>query len=172
MSAETLLDPPGEAVTSEERAWRNHADQLADHAMNYLVNRSDTYGSYYRDDDAGEYRSSRSTQALDLHKLRRHFAGKRIIGLYTTSTTDVCRWLPIDIGRHDGDPDDLETRNHEYARRLYEQLRSFGLHPLLYDSNSRRGRHLFVIFSSHSRHTSCDDSACGWSETGKHQVSR
>jgi hypothetical protein len=145
MSPIASLEPPRDAVTSEERAWKKHAGQLAEHAMKHLVNRPDTHGVYFRD-DAGNYRSSRSKKTLDLSKLRRHFKGERIIGLYTTSATDQCRWLAIDIDCHEGDPDDFEIRNHDYARRLYEQLCTFGFDPLLYDSNGRGGRHLFVIF--------------------------
>jgi putative DNA primase/helicase len=129
---------------SEKAAWRKNSGRLADWAMARLVNRKDAYGSYFQ--NGGAYRSCKRDGRVDRDLLRRHFAGKAIIGFYTTSTDDTCRWLTIDIDRHDGDPDEVVPKNDEFARHLYNNLVSLGFRPLLSDSNGKGGRHLTVIF--------------------------
>ena len=47
--------------------------------------------------------------------------------------------MVIDLDRHDGDPDEIATRNSEFAQHVYNSLVGLGIHPLLIDSNGRGG---------------------------------
>lgn len=138
------LDLNPTTMPSEARDWHENAKKLTDWTLEHMVNRPDIYGYYYNAE--GIIRGIKKDGSVNDTLINGHFAGDKTIGLYTTSVDDRCRWLAIDMDRHEGDPEDFETRNHEYACRIFEQLRSLGFAPLLYDSNGKGGRHLFVIF--------------------------
>jgi putative DNA primase/helicase len=126
-------------------AWTDNADRLATWCLGHLVNRKDAYGSYYRGSD-GKIRSCKSDGTVDTNLLVRHFRSREIIGLYSTSLEDMCRWLMIDIDRHDPDPESVAEAADRFAHEIYEDLRSLGFGPLLIDSNGKGGRHIAVIF--------------------------
>ncbi len=128
-------------------AWADDAGRLADWTSTRMVNRDDAYGSYYMT-DGGEARSCVKKGPVDAALLRRHFASHGIIGLFTTSKEDTCRWLTIDLDRHDGDPDDFVERNDRLALHVVEILQGLGFRPLLLDSNGRGGRHLTVVLDA------------------------
>jgi hypothetical protein len=133
-------------------AWQERAEALADWAWRHLVNRADAYGQYLplnRRDDRGSAFVAKYelTPAL----LERHFQGRDVgdlIGLFSTTPAEgpdgieVCRWLGIDIDRHDeeGDP----AANQRYALLLADRLRDF--YPLLLDSNGAGGYHISTLF--------------------------
>ncbi len=110
-----------------------------------MVNRDDAFGKYYFDAE-GKARSCKMDGPVDDALLHKHFAANRIIGLYSTSKKDACRWLTIDIDRHEGDPEECVERNVVFARHLFEDLRVMKFDPLLSDSNGKGGYHLTVLF--------------------------
>jgi putative DNA primase/helicase len=134
------------AATDEGLAWRMAADSLTRWALAHMVNRPDAYGKYYVDRD-GKPGSCKQEGAIDYGLVHRHFAAEQIVGLYTTSAGDTCRWLAIDLDRHDDDPDDFVEKNDRLARDVFDRLRAMGFHPLLLDSNGKGGRHLFVLLA-------------------------
>ena len=135
-----LLEKPA----TEGAAWKYNAKRLATWAMTRMVNRDDAHGSYFVEGNKPQARTARGR--VDHALLVNHFAAARIIGLHTTSTDDTCRWLTIDVDRHDADAEDLVPRNDDFARHLYDDLRGRGFRPLLLDSNGKGGRHLTILF--------------------------
>src|SRR4051794_1490750 len=104
-----------------------YADGLTAWTLERMVNRDDAYGGYYLD-PGGRARSCTAKGPVDYALLHKHFAADRIIGLHSTSKADTCRWLTIDVDRHDGDPEDFVEKNEGYARHLFAGLRDLGLH--------------------------------------------
>jgi P4 family phage/plasmid primase-like protien len=134
----------GTDTTSEAQAWRMNADRLATWSLTRMLNRDDVHGRYYRDE--GMSKSCTAHGRVDYALIHRHFAADRIIGLHSTATDDTCRWLTVDIDRHDGHPEETAGRNERFSRHLFDALRGLGFDPLLADSKGRGGRHLTVLF--------------------------
>ena len=156
--------PSRSEVIGEE--WRDRARDLADWAMERLVNRRDVWGQYSPLTPAEQRKSGRSYRAMtlpqrkmrgedmvSLEKLARHFSSvphqQQIIGLHAKSDENTSRWLAIDIDMHD--PDSVEApiiarRNLLGALAWWERLESLGHDPLLLDSNGMGGFHLIVLF--------------------------
>src|SRR4051812_3944817 len=119
MNSDTqLLDRPNTDRTPVDRAWKMNAGRLATWTLAKMVNRDDAYGKYYPGTD-GKFKSCKEDGKVDCGLIHQHFAENRIIGLYSTSKDDTCRWLTIDIDRHDGEPEEYVERNERFARHLY-----------------------------------------------------
>jgi len=150
--------------------WRARAPELADWAMNNLVNRKDVWGQYSVLTPTERKTSDRSYKAMTLpakaqrggdkvtlDKLTRHFASRhfrkpQIIGLHAKSEAITSRWFGIDIDCHDTEAvgaEDLARRNLNACEFWYQKLQGMGLDPMLFDSNGAGGYHLWVLFSEH-----------------------
>lgn len=104
------------------------------------VNRRDCFGAYKRNGSQFTCKDP-----LDDAVIGDHFAGKRVIGLHTTSLENTCRWVCWDIDAHDGES---EEQNHAVATTLAQRLDADGFAPLIEDSDGRGGRHVWVHFST------------------------
>ncbi len=156
-----------EEIIAEE--WRDRAVELADWAMERLVNRRDVWGQYSVLTPSEQRNTDRSYKAMTLpavaqrdesaervtiDKLTRHFASRRwqkpqLIGLHAKSQAATSCWFGIDIDNHADDAssgDDLARRNLNAAVAWYRQLQTLGHDPLLFDSNGAGGYHLWVLF--------------------------
>lgn len=150
--------------------WHSRAPELAEWAMNNLVNRHDVWGQYsvptpaQRRKDPHAYKAvtlpakdsrDESATMVTLDKLTRHFASRRhrkpqLIGLHAKSQTATSRWFGVDIDNHAADAnqdDDVARRNLNAAVNWYAQLQDQGYDPLLIDSNGAGGYHLWVLFA-------------------------
>lgn len=138
--------------------WERHSDDLAEWAMERLVNRRDVWGQYTL--KAGEIgfvtlpikeRRGTGSDMVTLQKLRRHFAGRaasHLISLHSISDHDTCKWFAVDIDLHDPEvvnADEIAAANMaaalEWARRLREKL----FDPCIIDTNGRGGYHLLTL---------------------------
>ena len=148
------------------REWEARRRELADWAMERLVNRLDVWGQYTTLSAREKLTSKRSYKALTLpqkkmrgsdmvtlEKLSRHFGSLRrnhLIGLHAASTDNTSKWLAIDIDLHEIDAVDAEDnarRNLIAATSWWEALQQRGYDPLLLDSNGAGGLHLLVLFA-------------------------
>jgi hypothetical protein len=146
--------------------WAARAPELAEWAMQRLVNRKDVWGQYTVLTPAERRREGRSYKAMTLprvemrghdmvtiDKLTRHFASRhhrkpQIIGLHTTSKEGTCKWFGIDIDMHDEgktDAEDHARRNLNGAVNWWKELQV--LDSLLFDTNGQGGYHLWVLFA-------------------------
>ncbi len=151
--------------------WAERASELADWAMERLVNRKDLWGQYSVLTPAERRRTGKSYKAMTLpmkdkrgadmvtiDKLTRHFASRhlrkpQIIGLQAKSKTSTSKWFGIDIDMHD----DTKTTAQDHARRnlncalkWHAQLQDQGYDPMLFDTNGFGGYHLWVLFEDPS----------------------
>ncbi len=148
--------------------WANRAGELAEWAMEHLVNRRDVWGQYTVLTPAERRREGKNYKALTLprpemrghdmvtiDKLTRHFASRhhrkpQIIGLHTTSKEGTCKWFGIDIDMHDEgktDAEDHGRRNLTGAINWWRELQTKGYDPLLFDTNGNGGYHLWTLFA-------------------------
>lgn len=138
--------------------WEKNAEELAEWAMDRLVNRRDVWGQYtLRDGEIGfvtlpiKERRGTGSDMVTLQKLKRHFAGRaasHLISLHSISDHDTCKWFAVDIDLHDptvANADELAAANLaaalEWARRLRDKL----FDPCIIDTNGRGGYHLLVL---------------------------
>ena len=147
--------------------WSNRAGELADWAMEHLVNRKDVWGQYSVLTPSERRRHGKSYKAMTLpkkdmrgedmvtlDKLTRHFSSRpyrkpQIIGLHAKSKEQTSLWFSIDIDMHDSDKtnaDDHARRNLNCATKWWNQLQVMGYDPLLFDSNNHGGYHIWVLF--------------------------
>lgn len=141
---------------AEPEAWAHEAAPLTDWASR-LVNRTDVWISYLPLSTRsakqkcitvpadGERREGALTRPVGVC----HFTGAdqgHLIGLHAISPQNTCRWIVIDIDRHDGDQADAE-QNLRAAIHWQNKLHGLGFQPLLIDSNGNGGYHLLVVFS-------------------------
>jgi len=147
--------------------WKERSRELAEWAMQRLVNRKDVWGQYGSLTPGEQIKSGRTYKAMTLpvaskrgpdmvtlDKLTRHFASAhhkrpQIIGLHAKSKENTSRWLGIDIDMHDDDKADAEEharRNLVGAINWWRKLQRMGYDPLLFDSNNSGGYHLWVLF--------------------------
>ena len=152
-------------IVAEE--WKSRSRELAEWAMEKLVNRKDVWGQYAALTEGEKKKLGRTYKAMTLpvaakrgpdmvtlDKLTRHFASQhrrrpQIIGLHAKSRENTSRWLGIDIDMHDDDKADAEEhsrRNLVGALKWWRQLQAMGYDPLLFDSNNNGGYHLWVLF--------------------------
>jgi hypothetical protein len=148
--------------------WAARAPELAEWAMEKLVNRRDVWGQYSVLTPAERRREGKNYKAMTLprpemrgqdmvtiDKLTRHFASRhhrkwQIIGLHTTSKEGTCKWFGIDIDMHDelkSDAEDHARRNLNGAVAWWKELQGRGYDPLLFDTNGNGGYHLWVLFA-------------------------
>lgn len=138
--------------------WDKYSDELAEWAMEHLVNRRDVWGQYtVREGEVGfvtlpiPERRGTGSDMVTMQKLRRHFAGRaasHLISLHSISDHDTCKWFSVDIDLHDPtvlNADELAADNLSaalaWARRLREQL----FDPCVIDTNGCGGYHLLVL---------------------------
>jgi hypothetical protein len=155
-----------EAIIGEE--WKTRSQELADWAMERLVNRKDVWGQYSLLSPHEALEQGRSYKAMTLpiasmrgddmvtlDKLARHFASRRqhrpqLIGLHAESKEGTSRWLAIDIDNHDleavGAPE-RARRNLTGALEWWRMLAERGYDPLLFDSSGKGGYHLWVLLA-------------------------
>jgi len=154
-------------IVGEE--WKLRAPELAQWAMDRLVNRKDVWGQYSLQTPSEQRESDRSYKAMTLpvkskrgkdmvtlDKLTRHFASRRhikpqLIGLHAKSKENTSRWLGIDIDCHDTESSQAEDharRNLAGALEWWRDLQSRGYDPLLFNSSNRGGYHLWVLLSN------------------------
>ncbi len=147
--------------------WKDRAPELAEWAMQHLVNRKDVWGQYSVLTPSERIKEGRSYKAMTLprkdmrgddmvtlDKLTRHFASRhhhkpQIIGLHAKSKQTTSKWLGIDIDCHDSDSvaaEDHARRNLNGALKWWHDFQKMGYDPLLIDSNGAGGYHLWVLF--------------------------
>ncbi|MFN9531396.1 MAG: hypothetical protein ACK575_08110 [Cyanobacteriota bacterium] len=155
-----------EAIIGEE--WKARSSELADWAMERLVNRKDVWGQYSllapheAREQGRSYKamtlpiaSMRGQDMVTLDKLTRHFASRRqhrpqLIGLHAESKEGTSRWLAIDIDNHDLEAvgaAERARRNLAGALEWWRQLAERGYDPLLFDSSGKGGYHLWVLLA-------------------------
>ncbi len=152
-------------IVAEE--WKERSRELAQWAMEKLVNRKDVWGQYGALTPGEQKKLGRTYKAMTLpvaskrgpdmvtlDKLTRHFASAhhqrpQIIGLHAKSAENTSRWLGIDIDMHDdakADAEEHARRNLVGAINWWRKLQAMGYDPLLFDSNNNGGYHLWVLF--------------------------
>jgi putative DNA primase/helicase len=150
-------------------AWGQRASELAEWGWERLVNRTDVWGGYIREQDRGkEYtradgttcklgktttrpaQKHRGQSVLAREVLVQHFRARdagAVIGLHTTSPDNTSKWGGIDIDHH-GEGGNDPVKNWEAALHWYDRLVARGFRPLLIDSNGAGGYHLRILFAS------------------------
>lgn len=163
--AEGSLGTTSEIIGEE---WALRAGELADWAMDRLVNRRDVWGQYSVLTPSERRRSGRSYKAMTLpvkdkrgadmvtlDKLTRHFASRplrkpQIIGLHAKSKEATSKWFAIDIDLHDEgktQADDHARRNLNGALAWCDLLRADGYDPMLFNSDGYGGYHIWVLLA-------------------------
>ena len=141
---------------SVSEAWSSLAAALAFWVWSVLLNRSDVYGAYRslsnRNTGSKSYTAPaverRFPGALTLGRIEQHFAGYdqgHLIGIHSISVDNTCRWLAIDIDNH-GDNDEAKHLNLKAALHWANKAQTFGLRPVVMDSNGNGGYHLMCMF--------------------------
>ena len=138
--------------------WQRYADQLAEWALERLVNRRDVWSQYtLKNGEVGvvmlpiKERRKAGTDMVTLNKLRRHFAGRAVshlIGLHSISDHSTAKWFAIDIDMHDENvinADEIARANWTAAQEWCRRLRAAGFDPFLMDSNGVGGYHIWVL---------------------------
>jgi hypothetical protein len=138
--------------------WVRYADDLAEWAMERLVNRRDVWSQYTLKDGKISVvmlpiveRRKLGTDMVTLNKLHRHFSGKspaHLIGLHSISDHSTCKWFAVDVDLHDETlpgADEVAQANFDAALDWAERLRELGLDPMLSDSNGVGGYHVWVL---------------------------
>lgn len=141
--------------------WVRYADELAEWAMERLVNRRDVWSQYtLRDGKISVVmlpiaeRRKLGTDMVTLNKLHRHFSGKspaHLIGLHSISDHSTAKWFAIDVDLHDPsmpNADEVAAANFEAALDWAERLRAMGMDPMLFDSNGAGGYHVWVLLDN------------------------
>jgi hypothetical protein len=140
------------------REWDRYSIDLADWAMERLVNRRDVWGQYtLRDGEVGfitlpgRKQRALGSHMVTLNKLTHHFQAHStadVISLHSISDHRTAKWFAIDIDLHDesiANADDQAAANLEagleWARRLREAL----FDPLFLDTNGVGGYHLWCL---------------------------
>jgi len=176
-------------IVGEE--WFERATELADWAMERLVNRWDVWGQYSILTPSEQRREGKPYKAMTLpqktmrgedmvthDKLTRHFASRRfrkpqLIGLHAKSKEQTSRWLGLDIDCHDFEKvgaEDHARRNLNGAIEWWGELQAQGFDPLLIDSSGRGGYHLWVLLDEAAPtidvHVFARSIAARWEEAG------
>ncbi len=138
--------------------WMRYADDLAEWAMERLVNRRDVWSQYTLNDGKIRVfmlpvpeRRKLGTDMVTLNKLHRHFQAKSVahlIGLFSISDHSTCKWFAVDVDLHDEtlpNADEIAEANFAAALEWAEKLRAQGMDPMLLDSNGVGGYHVWVL---------------------------
>ncbi len=154
------MEPIGDSrlqVIGEE--WRSRKKELAEWAMERLVNRKDVWGQYTGKTEKGAkaltlpQKDRRGSDMVTLNKLMRHFGSlqrNHLIGLHSQDEEGMSKWFAVDIDLHDLEAFDAEEaaqRNQIAAQGWWDRLTGLGYDPLLLDSNGLGGFHLLVLFA-------------------------
>ncbi|MGB7070296.1 MAG: hypothetical protein WBD22_12445 [Pyrinomonadaceae bacterium] len=138
--------------------WQRYSGDLAEWAMERLVNRRDVWSQYTV--KAGEIsvvmlpikeRRKAGTDMVTLKKLTRHFAGREpghLIGLHSISDHQTCKWFAVDVDLHDemaANTDELKLANFAACLEWANRLRAREMDPLLLDSNGVGGYHVWTL---------------------------
>ncbi len=135
-----------------QKAYQHKANELADWAWEWMVNRTDVWGGYFTCSDGGigpltcPRVSLRGQEILTKDMLVRHFSAEGfadIIGLHS-GANQQCKWIAVDIDAHTEDSD--IKRLLAAGLRWREDLKALGYNPLLTGSNGKGGMHLRLIF--------------------------
>jgi len=119
---EMTYGPQALAFQAEQAAWKRRAPDLAAWVMKTMVVRSNAYGKYAIDRQ-GHSKKWKEDGQVDQRLLERHFSEDSAqIGLYTTDVDDRCRWLAIDVDRHDGHTSKVRDDNRRYVFHVYKRL--------------------------------------------------
>ena len=139
--------------THPQNQWQSRASELADHAIHNLSNRDDAMGAYGSSgaychkitDDIPEARENEI-----LRRLKSHFNGRTIGGLYPQSKPDesgqwVARFGCIDLDLKQDHPrkEFRRLRNIDYALHIMRKLESAQLRCVIEDSNGRGALHVW-----------------------------
>lgn len=140
------------------REWDRYSVELADWAMERLVNRRDVWGQYtLRDGEVGfitlpgRKQRALGSHMVTLNKLQHHFQAHSVadvISLHSISDHRTCKWFAIDIDLHDesvANADDLAIANLEAGLEWASRLREALFDPLLLDTNGVGGYHLWCL---------------------------
>lgn len=138
--------------------WLRYADDLAEWAMERLVNRRDVWSQYtLRDGQIRvvmlpiKERRAAGTDMVTLNKLHRHFSGKspaHLIGLHSISDHSTCKWFAVDVDLHDEsvpNAGEIAEANLNACMTWAERLREQGMDPMMFDSNGVGGYHVWVL---------------------------
>ncbi len=138
--------------------WQRYSEQLAEWAMERLVNRRDVWSQYtLRDGHVGvvqlpiKERRSTGADMVTLKKLQRHFSGRAVshlIGLHAISDHQTAKWFAVDVDLHDENivnADEIALANFTACREWAGRLREQGFDPLLIDSNGAGGYHVLTL---------------------------
>lgn len=140
------------------KEWDNYAEDLAEWAMERLVNRRDVWSQYTL--SRGEVRvymlpvperRKLGTDMVTLEKLERHFSGKQVghlIGLHSISDHSTAKWFAIDVDLHDEkalNADEMARNNFSAVMNWCGKLQAAGLDPILMDSNGVGGYHIWTL---------------------------
>lgn len=138
--------------------WVRYADDLAEWAMERLVNRRDVWSQYTLKDGKIRVvmlpikaRRKLGTDMVTLAKLHRHFAAKSVahlIGLHSISDHGTCNWFAVDVDLHDEtlpNAGEIADANFTACLEWAERLRKQGMDPMLLDSNGVGGYHVWVL---------------------------
>lgn len=139
--------------------WKSYSEQLAEWAMERLVNRRDVWSQYTVKSDGKigvvqlpiKERRALGTDMVTLKKLARHFGGEapsHLIGLHSISDHSTCKWFAIDVDLHDetvANADEIAQANLTACREWAARLREQGLDPIIFDSNGVGGYHLWTL---------------------------
>ncbi|HMJ08460.1 MAG TPA: hypothetical protein VK468_05610, partial [Pyrinomonadaceae bacterium] len=138
--------------------WQRYADQLAEWAMERLVNRRDVWSQYtVKNGEIGvvmlpiKERRKAGTDMVTLNKLRRHFSGRAVshlIGLHSISDHSTAKWFAVDVDLHDeniANADEIAQANFAAVMAWAKHLRDLKMDPIVMDSNGVGGYHLWVL---------------------------
>ncbi len=138
--------------------WIRYAPELAEWAMERLVNRRDVWSQYTIKNDRVSVvmlpikeRRKLGTDMVTITKLERHFSGKapnHLIGLFSISDHSTCKWFAVDIDLHDesvANADEIVEANRAALFAWANKLRAQGMDPMVMDSNGVGGYHLWVL---------------------------
>ncbi len=140
------------------KEWDRHAPELAEWAMERLVNRRDVWSQYTM--SKGEVRvymlpvpelRKLGTDMVTIDKLKRHFSGKQVqhlIGLHSISDHSTAKWFAIDVDLHDEkaiNAGELARSNFTAALEWSTRLQADGFDPWLMDSNGVGGYHVWTL---------------------------
>lgn len=138
--------------------WMHYANDLAEWAMERLVNRRDVWSQYTLKEGKIRVvmlpvteRRKLGTDMVTITKLHRHFSAKSVahlIGLHSISDHSTCKWFAVDVDLHDEtlpNADEIAEANFAACLEWAERLRERGMDPLLLDSNGVGGYHVWVF---------------------------
>ena len=163
--------------------WHRYAPQLAEWAMERLVNRRDVWSQYtLRNGVIGvvqlpikELRKM-GTHMVTIKKLTRHFGGEapnHLIGLHSISDHSTCKWFAVDVDLHNeniANADEVAAANFAACLNWADKLRAQGMDPMLMDSNGVGGYHVWVLLDKEyplaDTYDFADDLRSDWEELG------